>query len=766
MNILRRSLPIAVTIAVLCVPLVGSVEDNSGASGRPQFDGIKYPPKSSGAFDVDAFYRAVLQASGQRVTDAATLCEIRKETPILAREKLSGLLAPGDAALAGKMAPNDIVQARYMLGLIESYDGKMAAAIAQWEQALGLAQARVPETVPMLLDVLGAAYLHKAEMDNGVYKHPNDRCLFPPRAGAARAKLAITTDVDKAIGYLTRYLEGKPDDLEARWLLNVAYFTKGQYPEGVPPKLLVPPSAFGSKQDIGRFVDVAGPAGLTAAPYRAGGIAVDDFDNDGLMDIATAGYDICDKLHIFKNNGDGTFTDRSLAAGVANVAGGLDILQTDYNNDGCIDLLVPRGAWLTPMPLALLKNDCKGNFTDVTKQAGLGGIMVASQTVAWADIDNDGLLDLFIGDEQGPCQLWRNKGDGTFENISKAAGIDKASFTKGVVSDDYDNDGYADFYVSNMRGDNWLFHNNKNGTFTDVARQAGVQQSFAGFATWFFDYDNDGWPDIFAGSDYASVDEQMRTYLKLPHRAGNMRLYKNLRNGTFQDVTASVGLANKVYMPMGSNFGDLDNDGFLDIYLATGAPDLSGLAPKVVLRNDGGTAFVDVGTNAGLADIHKGHGSSFVDFENRGSLDLLASMGGAVPSDMHALRLFRNPGNDNDWISLKLVGTKTNRAAVGVHIKLTVQNQGGAVRTIARTVSSGSSFGSSPFEQHIGLGKGAVIQEIEVNWPVSRTKQTFKNVAVRQFLEIKEGEATYTKLGRKRFRLGAPRPAPARAAAN
>jgi hypothetical protein len=764
---MKRILAVAfIAAAAFSFRPVRAAEDVSGANGRPEFDGIKYPPKSSGAFDVDAFYRAVLKANGERVTDAATLCELRKETPILAREKLSGLLAPGDAVLAMKMAPNDIVQARYMLGLVESYDGKMAAAIAQWEQALGLAQARVPDAVPMLQDALGAAYLHKAEMDNGVYKRPNDRCLFPPRPGASRAKLTITTDVDKAIGYFTQYLAAKPDDLEARWLLNVAFFTKGQYPEGVPPKLLIPPSAFESKQNVGRFVDVAAAAGLTTGAVRAGGVAVDDYDNDGLMDIVMSGYDICDKLRIYKNNGDGTFTDRSVAAGVANVAGGLEIFQTDYDNDGCLDLLVPRGAWITPMPLALLKNDCHGNFTDVTKQAGLGGVRVASQTVAWADIDNDGFLDLFIGDEQGPCQLWRNKGDGTFENISKAAGIDKAAFTKGVVSDDYDGDGYADFYVSNMRGDNWLFHNNKDGTFTDVARQAGVNRSFAGFATWFFDYDNDGWPDIFAGSDYASVDEQMRTFLKLPHAAGNMKLYRNMHNGTFQDVTASVGLDNKVYMPMGSNFGDVDNDGFLDIYLATGAPDLSGLAPKMLFRNDGGKSFVDVGASAGIADIHKGHGSSFADLENRGQLDLVASMGGAVPSDAHALRLFRNPGNDNDWISLKLVGTKTNRAAIGAHVKVTVRNAGGAVRTIARTVSSGSSFGTSPLQQNIGLGKGATIQEIEVTWPVSRTKQTFKDVGVRQFLEIKEGDATYTKLERKSYRLGAPKPAPVKAASN
>jgi hypothetical protein len=155
----------------------------------------------------------------------------------------------------------------------------------------------------------------------------------------------------------------------------------------------------------------------------------------------------------------------------------------------------------------------------------------------WADIDNDGFLDLFVGNENEPGQLFRNKGDGTFEDISHSAGIDRTSFAKGVVAADYDNDGYVDFYVSNMNGGNYLCHNNRNGTFTEIAKQAGVQGTGRSFAAWFFDYDNDGWPDLFVTSYYTSIEETLQTHLGLAHKVGALKLYKDLGNGAFRDVS-------------------------------------------------------------------------------------------------------------------------------------------------------------------------------------------------------------------------------------
>src|SRR5713226_558701 len=174
---------------------------------------------------------------------------------------------------------------------------------------------------------------------------------------------------------------------------------------------------------------------------------------------------------------------------------------------------------------------------------------------------------------------------------SHAAGVDRIAVTKGVAAADYDNDGYPDLYVSNLTGNNFLYHNNHDRTFSEVAQQAGVQQPLTSFAAWFFDYDNDGWPDLFVTSYYMSVEETVRTYLGLPHNAETLKLYRNLVNGKFQDVTAQVGL-DRVYAPMGSNFGDVDNDGFLDIYLGTGLPTYAALVPNVLLRNHDGKYFV------------------------------------------------------------------------------------------------------------------------------------------------------------------------------
>jgi hypothetical protein len=286
-----------------------------------------------------------------------------------------------------------------------------------------------------------------------------------------------------------------------------------------------------------------------------------------------------------------------------------------------------------------------------------------------------------------------------------------------------------------------------------VAEQAGVSGPGQSFATWFFDYDNDGLPDLFVTSFSISVDETLRSYLGAPNNGPTLKLYKNLENGKFKDVSREAGLE-KGFMPMGGNFGDIDKDGYLDIYLGTGSPSLGSVVPNVLLRNHDGKYFVDVTASSGTGELHKGHGVAFADIDHSGHEAILAETGGATPGDSHAFRLFANPGNSNDWISVKLVGVKTNRAAIGARIKVTVRNEGQGKRSIYRWVGSGGSFGASPLEQHIGLGKGATIESLEISWPVSKTLQTFTNVGKNQYLAVKEFDKDYTKLDRKKFRLG------------
>jgi hypothetical protein len=712
---------------------------------------IRYPPNTAGVSDVEMIFRSVKKPDGWNA-DPSTVCRIHRESTRAGIDALKKMLSPETLA-TDPMSPLDQMNAVYALASMESYEGKIDDAIEHWQEAYNIAEVNQPDALPMMTEVLGSAYYHKSEIENDIYNRPGDRCLFPPRPGDPSLSYIKTASSKKSIEYFLKYLDQKPDDLEVKWLLNLAYMSLGKYPSGVPVKYLIPPSAFASKENIGRFVDVAPQAGIDAA-FISGAMLVDDFENNGLLDVVVGSYDACDSVHYFHNNGDGTFSDRSRQSGLDNIASGQNMIQADYNNDGCMDILVLRGGWQFPMPLSLLQNNCDGTFTDVTQKAGLGKQLAATQAAAWADIDNDGNIDLLIGNEQGAAQLYRNRGDGTFENISHTSGVDtiSSSFTKGVVAEDYDHDGYPDFFLSNLTGDNTLLHNNGDLTFTNVADHAGVRQSWSSFTSWFFDYDNDGLPDLFVASYYASIDESIRTYLGLPHGAGELTLYKNLGDGTFRNVTKQVGL-DKSLMPMGANFGDVDNDGYLDIYLGNGAANWGDMIPKTLLRNDEGKSFTDITTSSGTGDLHQAHGIAFADLENNGQEDIVVTMGGAAVSNWHALRLFRNPGNKNDWITLKLVGTKTNRAAIGARIKVTIENKGAGVRSIYRTVNSGGSFGSSPLEQHIGLGKSAKILDIDVDWPSSKTHQSFKNVAPNQFLEITEMAPNYVKLQRQEFHL-------------
>jgi tetratricopeptide (TPR) repeat protein len=680
------------------------------------------------------------------------ICELRQQSVGNVKSALARRLGPELQRTRAEYSPQDVMEAHVALGQLYSYDGEMAQAIAQFEAARRLAESDLPAAVPDLIQSLGVAHLHKAEMDNGLFHAPGDRCLLSVRGGVPLQK---REDFDKAVTYFTMQLDSRADDIEAKWLLNVGHMATGGYPALVPPRHIMPPSDFASPEDVGRFVDVSAKAGVDAFSL-AGGVIVEDFDNDGQLDLLTSNFDSCGQMKLFQRGPAGTFVDRAARAGLTEQLGGLNLLQTDYNNDGYKDVLVLRGGWELAQRKSLLRNNTDGTFTDVTVASGLARPATSTQTAAWTDVDNDGWVDLFVGNEDAPAQLFRNRGDGTFEDIGKSAGVARTAFTKAVHAGDIDNDGYPDLYVSNLRGANFLYRNNRDRTFTEIAATAGVIGADRGFPAWFFDYDNDGRDDLFASSYFLSIEENARSYMRAPLNAKTQKLYRNLGNGRFEDVTARTNMA-KVFMPMGSNFGDIDNDGFLDIYLGTGSPSYGALKPSVLLRNRDGAAFVDVTASSGTGEMHKGHGVAFADLDNDGDVEIVFKVGGATPGDAHAFRLFENPGHGNDWLGVNLVGVKTNRAAIGARITVTVENSGGTRRSIYRTVNSGGSFGASPLQQHIGLGKSARIVDLEVFWPVSNTRQHFANVAKNQVVEIRELEDRVAPLARKPAPLGASR---------
>jgi tetratricopeptide (TPR) repeat protein len=716
---------------------------------------VRYVIDVSGLVEAEAVLQAFPKPAGWDESPQ-TICQARRQSMESSERSLENFLSSEKEAARAVRPPFDVMQAHFALAQLHAYYGRMDRALDQYREAYETARTGVQAAELRMLEALGVAHLHKSGLDNGAYRVAGDVCLFPPFAeGSGRRpgqSYARTASSERAIEHFLKFLKERPDDLEVRWLLNLAYMTIGQYPDNVPLPYRIPTTAFTSKEDIGRFRDVAPQAGLNVVA-TAGGVIVDDFAGSGRFDVVTSNFDSCGPLHYFRNNGDGTFTERTSAAGLGEQLGGLYMVQTDYNNDSCKDILVLRGGWEVPQRKTLLRNNCNATFTDVTVQSGLAKPVTSTQTVAWADVNNDGLLDLFVGNEESASQLFLNKAGTTFEDISRSAGVDRVAFTKGVTAADYDNDGYVDFYVSNFKGNNFLYRNNHDNSFTEVARAAGVLGPGRGFATWFFDYDNDAWPDLFATSYFTSVDESIRTYLNLPPNAATLKLYKNLGDGTFRDVTIEVGL-DKVFMPMGSNFGDVDNDGFLDIYLGTGNPSYASLLPNVLLRNKEGKSFVDITASSGTGELHKGHGVAFVDLDNDGDEEIVAEIGGATPGDSHPLRLFENPGHGNDWINLRLVGVKTNRAAIGARIKLTVENEPHGIRSIYRSVGSGGSFGASPLEQHIGLGKSARIVELEIWWPGSNTRQRITGLGKNQSVEITELSRSYPALERRQIKLG------------
>ena len=498
-----------------------------------------------------------------------------------------------------------------------------------------------------------------------------------------------------------------------------------------------------------------------------GGVAVFDYNNDGLLDIfftngaAIPSLEKTDPRYwnrLYRNNGDGTFTDVTEQAGVKGVGYSMGVAAGDYDNDGFVDLYITG-----VNRKQLLHNNGDGTFTDVTDKAGVGGSVAGygkpwAVAAGWFDSGNSGHLDLMVinyldynianaklcsiadvrtscapGNFKGtPNILYKNNGDGTFKDVSAASHIGQyVGKGMGLAFADYDNDGFTDIFISNDTAPNFLLHNNGDGTFKDVALEQGVAYTsngsmVAGMGAEFRDLNNDGLPDIFHTAMFGDT----------------FPLYRN-GGKQFDDVTDISGVTTSSHRltAWGTGAFDFDNDGQKDLFVACGAildNELEvlhrpALQPNGLLRNNGNFSFTDVSQTAGAAFLspRMHRGAAFGSFSNNGKIDAVVTTIDDKPQ-----LLINRINNGNHWIILKLVGTKDNRDGLGTKVKITTAE--GVQYNHATTAVGYSS--SSDKRVHFGLGKASVIDRIELAWPTG-VKQVLTNIKVDQVLTVVESAA-------------------------
>jgi hypothetical protein len=542
-----------------------------------------------------------------------------------------------------------------------------------------------------------------------------------------------------------------------------------------------PPTPSTNSQGEIRFVEVAPQAGLTTPNVWGGvthkkfiletkgnGVAFLDYDNDGWLDIYLSngmrpgdfppGQEPTN--HLYHNNHDGTFTDVTARSGLARTGWQTGVCVGDYDNDGWEDLLLTYYG-----QNRLFHNNHDGTFTDVTERAGLKQSRTRWATsCSFLDYDRDGYLDIFIanfiafdpaqtpgpgeaiycywkglpvlcgprGLPSGTNLLYHNNGDGTFTDVSDSSGISREPGNAlGAVSFDFDNDGWPDIYVANDSTPSRLYHNNHDGTFTDIAEQAGVaynedgmEQGGMGIAVG--DFDNDGWLDIFK-TNFAD---------DIPN------LYHNNRDGTFTDQVLGAGLGNITNLvSWGAGLVDVDNDGWKDIFFVNGHvyPEVDAAhidagyrQPRLLYRNLGNGRFENVSSQAGPAfeERYSSRGCAFGDFNNDGRIDVLIMNMNDPPS------LWRNETrNNNAALLVKLTGTRSNRSAIGARVRVVA----GGRAQIDEVHSGDSLMSMSDLRLHFGLGEARKVDLLEVKWPATGRVEQFTDVGVNQIVEIQEG---------------------------
>jgi len=542
-----------------------------------------------------------------------------------------------------------------------------------------------------------------------------------------------------------------------------------------------------SNNSIGAtFVDIGRAAGLNTKTIYGGehknkyllettgcGVAFYDYDNDGWLDIFLVngwrleGFPSGEEptSHLFKNNRDGTFTDVTVKAGLVHHGWGQGVCIGDYDNDGHDDLFVSYFG-----KNVLYHNNGDGTFTDVTDKAGVGGNGKRWNTgCAFVDYDRDGKLDLFVANyidldlatapvpESGPCLykgvmvacgppglkggkniLFHNNGDGTFTDVSESSGILSANGTYGlgVLTGDFDNDGWPDIYVANDSAPSALYHNKKDGKFEDIAIEAGCALSpdgkpQAGMGVSAADYDLDGNLDI----------------VKTNFAGDTPSLYRNVGGANFEDTTFAAGLgAHTQYLGWGCGFFDFDNDGWADILICNGHvyPEVEQLKTeagyaqhKLLYRNLRNGRFEEVTELAGpgITAAVAARGCAFGDFDNDGDIDVVVNTVNGLPQLLRC-----DSASGNNWIKVKLIGTKSNRSGIGARVSCTATfpDESKPHRQIDEVRSGGGYFSQSDLRIHFGLGKAQKVDVLDIHWPSGQV-DTLKDLPANQLVTVREG---------------------------
>lgn len=653
------------------------------------------------------------------------------------------------------------LQDRFALARERLLAGQTSEAIDELEELRRTTGLIIDARNKPFFDLLGIAYLRLGEQMNCNLNPGTSVCIL------GKLRHTQVEGARQAVALYEEILRSFPDDRGSQWLLNISYMALGRYPGGVPKPYLIPNLTLKRDTAFPPFFDVAHDVGA-AVNGLAGGLCLEDFDRDGLLDLFTTAWGLNDPVRFLRADGKGGYVDRAGEAGLEGIVGGPNCTHADYDNDGDEDIFIVRGAWLGDggaFPPSLLRNRGDGTFEDVTFAAGLGS-RHPSHTAAWADFNLDGYLDLFVGTESGvgmgwsshPSRLYLNNRDDTFTDVARAAGIDLDAFVKGSAWGDINNDGLPDLFVSVMGAHNRLYVNRGGRTidtwrFEEVAAAAGTQMPTMSFPVWFWDFDNDGWEDLLVLSydnraplHEIVADEYLGRRAALGDAAPALDrsyLYRNKGNGAFEDATKASGLADKAIYAMGSNFGDIDNDGWLDFYVGTGNPDLRSIIPNRMFRSVAGRRFQEVTTEGGFGHLQKGHGTAFADLDRDGDQDVFMVLGGAYAGDVFPSVLFENPGwPDRHWITLRLEGRLANRSAIGARVDITAADANGTTRTVRRTIGTGGSFGVGSLQLHVGLGSALRVPLVRVTWPDSlRSTTSYSNLQAGHSYLLVQGEA-------------------------